>query len=284
MKWLFRNRQFAQCLGVVTFLACLCAPPAQAEPPKPKDGPLGMKFVPLPKGTFYMGWDGEKGSAKKTEIKEDFQIAIHPVTQGQWQAVMGKNPSWFSRDGGGKEKVKDIKDEDLKQFPVELVSWNDAKEFIKKLNEKEKGRGYVYRFPSEAEWEYACRGGATSEEDCSYHFYFEKPTNDLSSTQANFNGDFQFGKAAKGPYLGRTTKVGSYAPNKLGLYDMHGNVWQWCAYEITPGGSVGVLRGGSWHSLGSNCQAAYRFRDAPTFRNNYFGARLARVPVRAQGK
>ena len=82
--------------------------------------------------------------------------------------------------------------------------------------------------PSEAEWEYACRGGATSEEECSYHFYFAKPTNDLSSKEANFNGNFPFGKADKGPYLGRTTKVGSYAPNKVGLYDMHGNVWQWC--------------------------------------------------------
>ena len=99
-----------------------------------------MKFVTLPKATFYMGWDGTKGSAKKTEIKEDFEIAIHPVTQGQWQEVMGKNPSWFSRGGGGKDKVKDIKDEDLKHFPVESVSWNDAQEFIKKLNEKEKGR------------------------------------------------------------------------------------------------------------------------------------------------
>jgi serine/threonine protein kinase len=73
------------------------------EPPKPKDGPLGMKFVPLPMATFYMGWDGAKGSARKTEIKKDFEIAIHAVTQGQWQEVMGKNPSWFSRDGNGKD-------------------------------------------------------------------------------------------------------------------------------------------------------------------------------------
>jgi formylglycine-generating enzyme required for sulfatase activity len=188
-------------------VAALTANPALAQPAKPKDGPLGMKFVPLPKATFYMGWgwDGTKGGAKKTEIKEDFEIAIHTVTQGQWQEVMGNNPSLFSRDGGWKDKVKDIKDEDLKHFPVESVTWNDAQEFIKKLNAKEKGKGYEYRLPSEAEWEYACRGGATSEEECSYYYYFAKPTNDLSSREANFNGNFPFVKADKGPYLGRAS-------------------------------------------------------------------------------
>ena len=93
----------------ILFLSCLVVAlagafsavgaPGSAEPPKSKDGPLGMKFVSLPKGTFYMGWNGEKGSTKKTEIKEDFEIAIHTVTQGQWQEVMGKNPSSFSREG-----------------------------------------------------------------------------------------------------------------------------------------------------------------------------------------
>ncbi len=279
-----RRILFASCL-VVGLSGALTAVGAPApEPGKPKNGPLGMKFVSLPKGTFYMGWDGTKGSAQKTEIKEDFQIAIHTVTQGQWQDVMGKNPSWFSRDGGGKEKVKDIKDEELKLFPVEFVSWEDAQEFIKKLNDKEKGRGYVYRLPSEAEWEYACRGGATSEEDCSYDFYFEKPTNDLSSTHANFNGDFPCGKAAKGPSLGRPTKVGSYAPNKLGLYDMHGNVWQWCEDLYDSKGSDRVFRGGSWDGIGRGCLAAYRVRYAPSGRARDLGFRLARVPVRAQGK
>ena len=104
-----------------------------------------------------MGWDGIiKG--KKTEIKEEFEIAVHTVTQDQWHAIMGKNPSSFSREGRGKAKVKDIPDADLKQFPVESVSWNDAQVFIKKLNEKEAGRGYRYRLPTQAEWEYACRG------------------------------------------------------------------------------------------------------------------------------
>jgi formylglycine-generating enzyme required for sulfatase activity len=130
-------------------VAALTANPALAQAAKPKDGPLGMRFVPLPKATFFMGWNGQKGSAKKTEIKEDFEIAIHTVTHCQWRKVMGNNPSWFSRDGKGQDQVKDIKDEDLKHFPVETVSWNDAQEFINKLNEKEKGKGYEYRLPSE---------------------------------------------------------------------------------------------------------------------------------------
>ena len=110
---------------------------------------------------------------------------------------------------------------------MENVSWNDAQEFIKKLNEIERGRGYVYRLPTEAEWDYACRGGAASEEECAYHFYFAAPTNDLSSAQANLNGNSPFGKAPKGQFLARTTRVGAYPANKLGLCDMHGNVWQW---------------------------------------------------------
>jgi formylglycine-generating enzyme required for sulfatase activity len=257
--------------------AALTASTVGAEPPKPREGPLGMKFVSLPKGTFYMGWNGDKKGVK-TEIQEDFEIAVYTVTQGQWQEIMGNNPSWFSRDGGGKDKVKDVKNEDLKQFPVERVSWNDAQEFIKKLNEKEKGKGWTYRLPTEAEWEYACRGGATSEEECSYHFYFEKPTNDLSSKDANFNGDYPDGKAAKGPYLGCTTKVGSYAPNKLGLYDMHGNVWQWCSDLYEPGSLARVLRGGGWSGDGGYCRSAYRDRNVPVSWTRYFGFRLAAVP------
>ncbi len=269
---------WASCL-----VAVLTANSAWAEPPKPKDGPLGMKFVPLPKGTFYMGWNGTKGSAKKTEIKEDFEMAVHTVTQGQWQAVIGKNPSYFSRDGRGKDEVKDIKDEDLKHFPVENVSWKDCQEFIKKLNEQEKGKGWVYRLPSEAEWEYACRGGATSEEECSYHFYFAKPTNDLSSKEANFNGNFPFGKREKGPYLERTTKVGSYASNKLGLYDMHGNVWQWCEDLYDPMPPFRVIRGGSWLG-GGHCEAARYLANAPSNRGGDVGLRLARVLSAPAGK
>ena len=184
------------------------------------------------------------------------------------------NPSHFSRKGNGRNTILDISDEELKLFPVELVSWDAVQEFIKKLNEKERGRGYLYRLPREAEWEYACRGGATSLEECSYHFYLAKPTNDLSSEQVNFNGNFPFGKAPAGPYLERPTRVGAYPSNKLGLCDMHGNVWQWCEDSL---GSVRVFRGGGWSGVGTGCQAAYRSRSAPTDRVSDIGFRLARV-------
>jgi formylglycine-generating enzyme required for sulfatase activity len=283
---------------------------------EPTDDVL-MTFERLPKGTFYMGWDGQEKGVK-TEIPEDFEIAVHDVTQGQWQAVMGENPSYFSRFGGGRNEVKTLSDEELMLFPVESVSWDDAQEFIRRLNEKERGRGYVYRLPTDAEWEYACRGGATSEVECSHHFYFDKPTNDLSSEQANFNGNFPFGEAPKGKYLVRPSRVGAYPSDKLGLCDMHGNVWQWCADDYyakertvlaahlvgllggpfgqgpflaasglsRPGlvgplwGSVRVDRGGSWINSGAGCQAAFRGRDAPANRHGSIGFRIARVSVR----
>jgi serine/threonine protein kinase/formylglycine-generating enzyme required for sulfatase activity len=258
-----------------------CVP---ADAVRERDDSVMMTFVRLPKGTFYMGWNGTPDSAKKTEIKEDFEIAVHDVTQGHWEVIMGNNPSNFSRKGRGRNSVVDISDEELKLFPVEQVSWDDAQEFIKKLNEKERGRGYMYRLPSEAEWEYACRGGATSLEECSYHFYLDKPTNDLSSEQANFDGNYPFGKAPKGPYLQRSSRVGAYPPSRLGLCDMHGNVWQWCADEfdgdLFPEPSVRVFGGGNWDGEGSSCQAAGRGKYGPTLRIDKLGFRLARVPVR----
>jgi serine/threonine protein kinase/formylglycine-generating enzyme required for sulfatase activity len=245
-----------------------------AEAVLERDNSLLMTFVHLPKGTFYMGGGGGK-AGKKTEIKEDFEIAVHDVTQGQWQAVMGQNPSWFKRDGSGSGSVRDISDEELKLFPVENVSWDDAQEFIKKLNEIDRGRGYVYRLPTEAEWEYACRGGATSEKECSYYFYSDKPSNDLSSEQANFDGKSLGGK---GKHLQRPTRVGAYPPNKLGLCDMHGNVSQWCADGLE-GGGLRATRGGSWNAYGHTCQATSRSVSLPTLRDHYRGFRLARVPA-----
>jgi formylglycine-generating enzyme required for sulfatase activity len=236
-----------------------------------------MTFVRLPRSTFYMGWDGTNKGVK-TEIKEDFEIAVRDVTQGQWEALMGSNPSKFSRNRTGSFNVKNISDEELKLFPVESISWDDVQAFLKKLNDRERDRGFVYRLPTEREWEYACRAGATSEEDCSFHYYFDKPRNDLSSELANFSGNIADGNAPSGKALERPTRVGAYPPNKLGLCDMHGNVYQWCADRFDSNGPKCVFRGGSWFSSGSYCRAGARIEIAPSERIHDVGFRLVRVP------
>ena len=247
-----------------------------ADAVRERDDSILMTFVRLPKGTFYMGGGGGK-AGKKTEIAEDFEIAVHSVTQGQWQALMGNNPCDFSRQGKLQNRVLHISDEELKLHPVENVSWFDAQDFIKKLNDKERSRGYLYRLPTEAEWEYACRAGAASEEDGSYHFYFARPTNDLFPDQANFKCDQPTGNAPKGTWLQRTMRVGAYPPNKLGLCDMHGNVLQWCADLRRAGGTERSGRGGSWASTAPGCLAAFLYQAEPTARYFTLGFRLVRV-------
>jgi len=234
-----------------------------------------MKLVLVPRGTFWMG---DRGSQTQVQIPRDFYMGVYPVTQEQWQTVMDRNPSDFSRSGGGADQVKGISDADLKQFPVEQVSWDDVQEFLKRLNAREKDSGFLYRLPTEAEWEYSCRGGASSQEECAFDFYFAQPTNDLSSEQANFDGRNPAGNAPKGKYLERTTKVGSYKPNRLGIYDMHGNVWEWCADLFQAGGSARVFRGGGWRYFGSACRASNRYDYEPGTRFRYLGFRLAAVP------
>jgi formylglycine-generating enzyme required for sulfatase activity len=223
-----------------------------------------MKLVLVPHGTFWMG---DRGSQRQVEIPHDFYLGAFPVTQGQWQEIMDENPSCFSRTGRDADKVKGISDADLKQFPVEQVSWDKVQEFLKGINAREKESGFLYRLPTEAEWEYACRGAASSEQDCAFDFYFgdpsrnfSQPTNDLSPVQANFDKSL----------LGRTTRVGSYKPNRLGIYDMHGNVREWCEDR--------VLRGGSWRLPRSQCSASNRLERAPTYYSDNVGFRLAAVP------
>ncbi len=236
-----------------------------------------MKFVEIPKGTFWMGWDSVNKQSKQVIIEQDFQLAAYCVTQGQWQEVMGNNPSFFSRQGKGKDRVADISPADLARFPVEQVSWEDAQAFIKALNGREAGKGWTYRLPKEAEWEYACRNAANTKEECSFDFYFATGTNDLSSKQANFRGQFPGGNGAKGPDLDRPQPVGSYPPNRLGLHDMHGNIWQWCDDWYDTTGTARVIRGGSWDDGGQDCWAAKRNKDAPSHRLRDLGVRLARV-------
>ena len=256
---------------------------------------LGMKFVPVPRGSYWMG---ERNNQRHMQITRDFYMGVYPVTQGQWQAIMGVNPSWFSRSsigienglgptlllpwpngyfsqsGAGTDNVKGISAAELKQFPVECVSWNDVQGFLKSLNKREGNSKLVYRLPTETEWEYACRGAATSQQACAFDFYFASPANNLSTDQADFNGSTSTGSASQGKKLNRPTKVGSYPPNCLGIYDMHGNVWEWCQDLYQSGSSARVIRGGSWFNLGSFCTAASRLGREPAERFNFLGFRL----------
>ena len=179
-----------------------------------------MKFAWVPPGESWLGGGGGKPGTKQFTLKEGLWCGVYPVTQAEWQAVMGDNPSQFK---------------DNPRYPVETVSWNRVQDFIKELNQRKREEGLLYRLPTEEEWEYICRGGPLSQDQSKYHFYFARsksdltpaPSNDLSSTQANFNGNYPAGSAAKGPYLQRPCDVGLYLPNPLGIYDLHGNVWEW---------------------------------------------------------
>ncbi len=233
-------------------------------------GAMGMKFAFIPRGTFWMS-EGVKNAQRKVTIEEDFYMGIYQVTQGEWIELMGSNPSWFRRDGFDAEKLKDISDEDLLRFPVENVSWDDVQEFLKQLSTKEEKHGLLYRLPTEAEWEYSCRSGLTSKEDCDYDFYFSEPTNDLSSEQANFNGNHPVGQAPKSKFLERPTVVGSYEPNALGIHDMHGNVREWCQNGL---GQSRFIRGGCWSDYGSSCQAANYRKEDRWIDNGFQGFRL----------
>ncbi len=231
---------------------------------------LGMEFALVPKGTFWMG--GQEGTPgdKQVTIEDDFYIGVYPVTQDEWQKVMGTNPSYFQKGGKGADKLSGVSDADIKRFPVETVSWNDCQTFIGKLNEKTKETGWMCRLPRDAEWEYSCRGGATSQTDCAWSFYFKSPTNTLSPQLANFSDSG----------LGRPSKVGLYPPNALGTCDLHGNVWEWCEDAHPGNGSYHVDRGGSWRNSAVYCRAAGRDGRDSVYGSADLGLRLARVPVR----
>jgi formylglycine-generating enzyme required for sulfatase activity len=173
-----------------------------------------------------------------------FFMAKYQLTQAQYQAITGNNPSYFKGNNR----------------PVEQVSWNDAVTFCEKLSQKTQKN---YRLPSEAEWEYACRAGTTTP------FYFGES---ITPELVNYDGNYTYGSAPKGQYRQQTTDVGSFPPNAFGLYDMHGNVWEWCfddyidSYSDAPkDGSAltgrsneKVLRSGSWGIHPNYCRSASR--------------------------
>jgi uncharacterized protein (TIGR02996 family) len=251
---------------------------------------VGLELALIPPGAFLMGSPADEAERDRDERQHEVEITrplwlgVYPVTQAEYERVMGTNPSCFSPTGVGKQKVRR---QDATRFPVENVSWKEAMDFCQRLSERgeEKRQGRVYRLPTEAEWEYSCRGGASS----STPFAFGAT---LSSTRANFDGYHPYGGAKKGPNRERTTAVGSYPANAWGLYDMHGNVWEWCAdwhradyYTQSPRqdpagpskGSNRVMRGGGWCMDGQFCRSAFRHRDRPTYRSYSLGFRVALV-------
>jgi len=247
---------------------------------------IGIKFVRIPAGKFLMGSaetdDGVRDDElpqHPVQISKPFYMGVYEVTQREFEGLMDSNPSSFSRAGLLKDAPDDL---NCSTLPVDNVTWFAAAEFCRRLSnlsaEKEAGR--VYRLPTEAEWEYACRAGTKS------IFYFG---DSLASTQANFNGNHPFGEAENGPFLNRTATVGSYKPNAFGLYDMHGNLHEWCMdrfdrdyYRDSPkvdpqgsrSGSYRVIRGGDWYSDGRDCRSVFRYADVPEGRFYALGMRV----------
>jgi formylglycine-generating enzyme required for sulfatase activity len=243
---------------------------------------LGMQFVLIPKGSFMMGgsvydkeYDKTEGPQRKVTINYDFYLGKYEITQAQWKAVMGGNPSEFPECGAN--------------CPVENVSWDMAKKFIEKLNARKDG--YVYRLPSEAEWEYAARAGTTTQfywgEDTDYS-QMCKYANVPDRTALAFEESWNVAKCSDG--YEKTAPVGKFLPNKFGLYDMSGNIWEWVEdidspdYNNLPtNGSANltigdratrILRGGSWAFRPWDSRSADRTGVSTDFKSYVTGFRV----------
>lgn len=249
-----------------------------------------VEMVQITGGTFNMGSPANEANRNNDETRHQvtvtsFYMGKYIVTQAEYEAIMGTNPSRFKQEG-----VK---------LPVENVSWFDAIEFCNRLSESEgltpvytitgtgnersvtwDRNGNGYRLPTEAEWEYACRAGTTTT--------FNTGDN-ITTSRANYDGKSPYNNNPAGLYMRRTTPVGNYGANAWGLYDMHGNIWEWCwdwygNYVTTAqtdpigpaSGTYRVLRGGSWFDGGRNLRSAVRFNYYPGNRNYFFSFRVVR--------
>ncbi|WP_353932535.1 bifunctional serine/threonine-protein kinase/formylglycine-generating enzyme family protein [Okeanomitos corallinicola TIOX110] len=238
-----------------------------------------LELIAISSGKFLMGSSQEeiesmdRGFPQHLVLIEPFLLGKYPITQAQWKAVSSL------------PKIQIDLDPDPSNFkglnrPVEQISWYETQEFCARLSQK---TGRLYRLPSEAEWEYACRAGTITP------FYFG---NTISTELANYNGEYIYGNGSKGIYRKETTDVGTFPANAFGLYDIHGNVWEWCQdgwydnYIGAPNdGSAWlnendnhprrVLRGGSWSYRPVYCRSAYRINYPPVSKDQNHGFRVA---------
>lgn len=227
---------------------------------------ISLELIVIPAGSFQMGSPRNTGNADEhpqhfVTIKS-FMLGKYLITQGQWKAIMGKLPPCrFKGD----------------ELLVERVSWNDAQKFCERLS---KQTGKNYHLPSETQWEYACRAGTTTP------FSFGET---LTSDLANYNGEHIFKEEPRGVYFHSTSAGGKYPPNAFGVYDMHGNLMEWCAdnwlddYSVSPrdgnayqiqNNPYRVVRGGSWHDNPELCRSAARIRIAQSDAEEYVGLRV----------
>jgi formylglycine-generating enzyme required for sulfatase activity len=264
----------------IELAALLVKPPPPPPPPDPrvgqviKDCDVCPELVVLPQDSFKRGSpdsellrDKNEGPQRTVRIGYPLAVGRYEVTQGQWKAVMDRNPSRFSSCGD--------------DCPVEQVSWDDVQEYLTKLNARS---GQKYRLLSEAEWEYAARAGTTTP----FH-----TGQTITPEQANFNGNYMYNGSAKGVYREKTMKVGSFGANAFGLYDMHGNVWEWvqdvwhdnyteaptdgAAWEVGGDSSRRVLRGGSWDYNPRGVRSAIRSSIEPYYSSSGSGFRIAKT-------
>lgn len=230
---------------------------------------VNMVMVFIPAGEFEMGSPLEElkrdddEAQHRIKLTKPFYMGKFEVTQMQYRVIMTDNPSKFDGDN----------------LPVDNVNWYEAARFIKRLNDK---TGLKFRLPSEAEWEYACRAGTTTA--------FNTGTT-IDSDFANYDATAPYADGIIGKELKRTNKVGSYPANAFGLYDMHGNVWEWCSdvydknyYKVTPTfdptgpqeqeGGDRVIRGGAWNEKAHKCRSADRNNRSPKANQPIIGFRV----------
>jgi uncharacterized protein (TIGR02996 family) len=217
---------------------------------------VSMTFNFVPPGSFLFGVvdNGKpkrgKKQTKPTEIKKGFYLGTHEVTRAQWYAIMGApgEPADMQR-------------------PVDNVSWNDAQRFCRAVATKAKAK---LRLPLEAEWEWACRAGTTTA-----YYFGDVVRPDLMNCDARSSKN----RSRKGKFHDRTTDVGTYPPNPWGLYDMHGNLWEWCAdrgeaYDEAEQGAARIMRGGCWDALPTICTSASRVDSGARYGGEYDGIRV----------